>query len=209
MKNLSKITLSALLLLCSCKTVKKDWLQENYYTKETVNTNETKQNEAFLNELTKIENSIKKYEASTNQQATTTEKTDETENTTIDGSITAEFGKEKFVQVGNTLIKTNGANVNFQTSNVKTYSKELETKISFFESQLEITRKQTEAIEVKLKALETQNKQFKTVLEQQKNSKSKTTKKSGSPFLTKTLIILIVVFAIYLLLRHYLKNLFL
>lgn len=116
-----------LISISSCVTKKKlkesQELQSTYILDQT----ETK----FTNSVQKLESNVteklnKVFDEKLKEVKESTS-TNENESTTISGSITAEDGKEKTATIGNTTIKSNGANLTFQTTSTKAINKQLET----------------------------------------------------------------------------------
>ena len=114
-----------LIILTGCRTVKKDWVKQNFTSKtETVKS---------LNSLDSI---IQKTRLTTNEKLKSefnsklklvSNKTtsSETSITTVKGTITADLNEEKSVTIGDTKITSKGANITFETNNNKSVYKEV------------------------------------------------------------------------------------
>jgi flagellar hook-basal body complex protein FliE len=100
---------------CGCRTAKKTWVEDNFTSKETFKSIE--ENLTYSNETVKEEIRGSLYEEFSQLLKETFKSENETTSTT--GSIEGVEGVEKSVTIGNTIIKSNGANVSFQTNNTK------------------------------------------------------------------------------------------
>lgn len=186
-------------LMFSCRAVKKEYLQENYASKEDVsNLEQTQLNSLKALEskiestiITKVEEKIKKSTEKQNEK--------QNENTTVTGTLKAEEGKEKSATIGNTTIKSNGADIQFQVNSSKEITKEVLTELQELkqskQEMLTIITKQQETIEQNTKAIS----ELKALYETEKAVKTKEVKKSGLTFTTLSIIaiILIVLYLIY------------
>jgi hypothetical protein len=182
------VYVSIILLFFSCRTVKKDWVEKNFVANETLKTIE--ENLTYSNESIKEEIKVSLYDEFSQMLKETFKSENET--TTTTGTIEGVEGVEKSVTIGNTTIKSNGANVSFQTNNTKVYEslikdlKEVnktqeQTNKELFEENLLLERKYIET-QKRIETLE------KTI------SKTVTKKQLGFGIL----LILIVVFLGYL-----------
>jgi len=109
------VYVSIILLFFSCRTVKKDWVEKNFVANETLKTIE--ENLTYSNESIKEEIKVSLYDEFSQMLKETFKAENET--TTTTGTIEGVDGVEKSVTIGNTTIKSNGANVSFQTNNTK------------------------------------------------------------------------------------------
>ncbi len=200
-------TLLILSVFSGCKTVKKDWLKENYVEKtqfnvleqqvisSTENSSETK-DYITLEKFNEFKNSLSQKSSETSSEESTTKI-----------SIEAEDGVEKSAVIGNTKVVSNGASISVEVKNFKEASRSIEILQSELEqyktetSQL-ITafRKEINASAVKITELENE-------LQSQKNVFTKTSKKKGFTFGTTVLILGILLIIIGLaVLYFYTKN---
>ncbi|MCB0447248.1 MAG: hypothetical protein KDD03_07010, partial [Gelidibacter sp.] len=150
------IYVSLMLMLFSCRTAKKEWVKENFTEKSELQ--EIKDNLTYSNEEVKAEirNSlISEFSEKLKQQAEKTTN-NESETTTVKGSITAEEGKEKSATVGNTTIKSNGANVTFETTSTKALSKEIESKYNELNQKLNQELKYNEYLYTEINSLKSE-----------------------------------------------------
>lgn len=179
-----------MLSLFSCKTAKKTWVEENFTSKDVFNTvQETTEN--FINtEVSTLRKDFTvKYSEFLQKEATKNN-----EATTVKGTITAEDGKEKSVNVGTTKIVSNGANISFEIASTKEQLKETETK------QTEILE-QLSQVEIKLQ--QTQNElnslksEFANYTSNQKTTTKETNKRGFTFGVILIGIVLLVVFLVY------------
>lgn len=185
------ILFSAIILLfTSCRSVKKEWVKENFSEKATVNRSLSVQDSTLKSEISKIETSISKIETSISNTETTKESTSENETTSVSGSITAEEGKEKSVTIGGTTIKSNGANVTFETSSSKTMSREFESKFEQLTLQLEEQSETIQSLNSKLFNQQSEIESLESKYSSLKTSKSRVVKRSGLSFTTWLIIVL-------------------
>lgn len=188
--------------LASCVTKKKfkesQTLLEQRILSQTENriTNYTQNIKTDVKEslLSEFKETLKEIKESTT--------TNENETTTISGTITAEDGKDKSATIGNTVIKTNGANVTFQTTSTKDINKQLET------INKELTKTITQ-LETSLKTIENEFNEFKNnqlkvndELKSEKNTQTKETNRKGFNFLFIILLIIAILTYISYRFRH-------
>ncbi len=196
---MKKITLIFLVLLSlfSCRSVKKEWVKENFTEKAEIsqlkenysnlkNTLKTEINEALILE---INEKLKQEKVS--------ESSSENESTTVSGSITAEDGKEKSVTIGGTTIKSNGANVTFETSSTKEFTRKYESKLEELQMQLEKKTITIKELHSEINSLKSEFSIFRSNYESEKTAKSKEVKSSGLSFgFWLTIIIVTIVIII-------------
>ena len=179
MKAIKKITVIVLLTLLTfgCKTVKKEWVKENFTSKQESSL--LKQSVSNLNKTLKSEisdTSIKDFNEKLNQLSKKITET-ESKNTTVSGSITAEDGKEKSVSIGNTEIKSIGANITFETTSSTSLSKEFETKYHELSQLLQSEREYREVLRIEIDSLKNEFANFVSNQESEKTTKYKEVKK--------------------------------
>lgn len=178
-------------LITGCRTVKKEWVKENFAEKSELQTTQNIWTEFVQNSETNITESLKSFFDERIKSVKENTTSNENENTDISVNIKAEDGKEKSATVGNTTITSNGADITVKTSSTKVLSSQLET------INKELTQTITK-LETSLKTLENKfNEKIdaqNSVIEKLKselNVKSKETKKTGMSFwFTFSLIIL-------------------
>lgn len=171
-----------LITLTGCRTVKKDWVKDNYVEKSEID--QLKQSiERFKQTVnTSIDERIdSKYTSILNEMREAV-KVDENETTTIIGSIEAEEGKEKSATIGNTIIKSNGSNITFESTLNKAFNKELETINSKMEQTIEEHKKSLKAFEIDFEAYKLETQKKIAELQSQLYQKDKTTNKKGFTF---------------------------
>jgi len=171
-----------LLFATSCRSVKKQWVKENFTEKVELQEAKETQSQTLKNEVEKIENKITNLKKSLSETQTTKETSEENENTTIEGTLTAEDGKEKSIQIGNTTIKSNGANVTFKTNSSKSTSKEFTSQIERLESQIISIESNYRNLQSDVNTLTKENTDLKRQIEQVKTTKQKDVNKSGFSF---------------------------
>lgn len=177
----------------SCRTVKKEWVKENFTEKATTNEIRVVQDSTFKSEILKLETSISKIEISVSKNETISETTTENETTNVSGSITAEDGKEKSVTIGGTTIKSNGANVTFETSSSKAFTKQFESQLQELETKFEQTSKELSDTKMTLSVLKSEFANFVSTYESEKTAKSKEVEKSGFGFGVWLIIIIAII----------------
>lgn len=186
--------------LSSCRTVKKEWVKENFTEKATTQQIRVAQDSVFRSEIQKIETSVSQLETSVSKIETSKTSESETENTNVSGTIEAEDGKEKSVTIGNTTIKSNGANVSFSTSNTKTLTKEFERQLQEITQQLEFERTFNQTLQTEINSLKSEFANFTSTYESEKTTKTKEVTKRNFT-LTTWLIIIGVLVLLYFIYR--------
>lgn len=157
----------------SCRTAKKEWVNENFTLKKTsviteqdilykITEQEKMIKESVLSELNETINSI-------SEKNTTTE----TNSTTISGSVEAEQGKEKTVDANGLKITTNGFNVSFESKSTKELSKEFESKFHELSQQINHQREVNETLRDSISSINNKLSKHDEEIESIKNSKSK------------------------------------
>lgn len=190
-----------LIILCvfisfyGCRTVKKDWLELNYASKADIEMLQDKS--TFLSESLKneIRETLNKDFDEKLKQERISESTKEDETTTVKGTIEAEEGKEKTAEIGNTKIKSNGANISFETTTSKAISKEFESRYQQLEQKLLEESKKTERLQSQLNSLKSEIANLRSNQETEKTTKSKEKNSKGLTFGTILTLIIILVLA--------------
>jgi len=176
------ILILVVLLFSSCRVAKKNWVKENFTEKATVKKSLTLQSNALINRIENLQETLTaKYDELSKESSKET-RTEENESTTVTGNITAEEGKEKSVTIGATTIKSDGANVSFQTNFSKSVSKEFLEKMSALSN--EINTQSNKIIELN-KLVEAQSRRLSELesnKEIKKNTSSKDVTKRGFSF---------------------------
>lgn len=115
-----------MLIVFSCRTAKKSWVEENFTSQEDFNkVQETTEN--YINsENKKLSQSFTAKYSEFLEKFSNKETTIENENTSIKIDIEAEEGKEKSATVGNTKVTSNGAKISVETLYNKAFSKDFE-----------------------------------------------------------------------------------
>lgn len=187
-----------ILLLKGCRSVKKEWVKENFSLISDTEKNNQVQDSVFSSKISKIETNISKIETSVSKSQTSSEATKENETTKVVGSITAEDGKTKSVTIGGTTIKSDGANVTFETSSSKEFTQLFESKFEELQHQLLQEQTTNKFLREEFNQLRRDSEKIKTDLLQLKESKLKeVTKKGGSFGLWLFFIILALVIALF------------
>ena len=186
--------------LFSCRTVKKEWVKENFTEKATTQEIRLVQDSVFKSEISRIETHISKIETSVSKNETTLESSSENSTTTVSGTIEAEDGKEKSVTAGDLTITTNGANVSFQTTSSKSLSKEFESKYQELTTLLQEEMQFTQLLQSELNSVKKENTFVKSEIERLETLFSKQTTKRNFTFGT-WLIIAVIIIALFGLYR--------
>lgn len=191
-----------LAFLCSCRVAKKEWVKENFTEKATTQGIRVVQDSTFKSEISKIETSIHKVETSIHKIETFKTTENQTENTTVSGSITAEEGKEKSVTIGGTTIKSLGASVTFETTSSKAISKEFQESFQQISKELQEKSVKLQEVQIELNSLKSEFSNFVSTYQSEKNTKTKEVKNTGFPFGVWILIaIVLIVLAVVWYLR--------
>lgn len=180
----------------SCRTVKKEWVKENYTSKQEAIALSDDLLKETKEQLRLTKETLSKDFDEKIKQATekTTEKTDE--KTTVSGTIEAEDGKEKSVVIGDTKITSNGATVNFETTSIKSFLAEYKTQVNELSSQLNEEKQTNEYLLHELNSVKTELKQLQQEINSETTTKSKDVNKSGLSFTTIILIVLVIILAV-------------
>lgn len=190
-----------MLLLSGCVTKKK--LKESQELQSTYILDQTEVK--FTNSVQKLESNVteklnKVFDEKLKEVKESTT-TNENESTTISGSITAEDGKEKTATIGNTTIKSNGANVTFKTTSTKYINKQLESINKELTQTITEYKESLKTIKNEFnEKIETQNKviaELKAELEKVTKETDKKGLSFGSRLTMAIIIILAILFLIY------------
>lgn len=174
------ILILIVLTLSSCRVAKKEWVKENYTEKSQLQDFQNSQT-VKLNEL---KETIKQQQQTVNTSQSVNQS--EIETTEVTGTLTAEAGKEKTAVIGNTTIKSNGADISFKTNTSNT--KQTSKAIQELYTMLDYERNLNESFKSDINTLRNQV----VALETQLNAKSKETKKTGLPFSVWLVLFVIV-----------------
>lgn len=172
------IILSSLVFL-GCKTAKVNWVKENFEEKAVVSQKIEAQKDSLLSEISTIRDSLSVFQSQFLQQQTTSVSSSLDESTTISGSIIAEDGKEKSVTAGGIVIKSNGANVSFETTMTRRETIELQHKVESLTVQLNEAISKIEQNQLKTISNEKQLADFRSTYESDTRTKEKEVKKTG------------------------------
>ena len=175
--------------LFSCRIAKKQWVKENYAEKSVIEESLTTQNTLQKNELSKItQEIITNFTQKLQEQKS---KVSESESTDVSGTITAEDGKQKYVTIGNTTIKSDGANVTFKTSS--NISKEFESRYKELEENDKKQSIHISTLERRLDSVIINQKQMKVEQDIIKTNQTKSVKKSGLSFGSWFILIIVAI----------------
>lgn len=171
-------------LMFGCRTAKKEWVNENFTSKEVFNSTQ----KTTQNEINTQVTALSKYLNAKFTEILQTETTKDTDATTVKGSITAEDGKEKSVTIGGTSIKSNGVNLTFEVASTKEQLKEYQSNQTELLEQLAITETKLQTTQKELTDLKNQ---FNTYVTEQEKA-SKETSKTGFTFGFMVTVFLVV-----------------
>ena len=185
-----------LLMFFSCRTAKKTWVEENFTSKQEIQS--IQDNLTYSNEEVKSEIKNSLILDFTEKLKLATEKTtnNETETTTTQIDIIAENGVEKKATAGNTTVTSIGANVSVQTTSSKSLSKEFESKYQELSQKLDKEQKYNEYLYSEINSLKSEIANLRSTYQSEKQAKSKETKKTGFTFWAVLIGGLIVVFGV-------------
>lgn len=181
----------AILTLSGCRTAKKEWVKENYQSKIEAVAMANELSNFTKTELTKINQSLILDFEEKLKQATQKTTQEESQSTTVSGTLTAEDGKEKSVTFGNTTIKSNGANVSFKTESRNSINKEYESNLKELHRQLDEERQFNQALNNEIISLKNQFANFASNQKTEKTTQTKEVNKKG----WQTWVIVLAVFA--------------
>ena len=194
------ISLIILFSLFSCRSVKKEWIKENFTEKSEIQ--EIKESLTSSNELIKedVLKSLlfdfnKNLSESVSKQS---ESESETTKATID--IEAEFGKIKEAMVGNTKISSNGAKISVETTSNKSFAKDYESYKKETQETIEMLLNENVLLEKKTDKYSIENNSLKTELKQIKETQSKlvTKKQLGLGFV----LLIVIGLVLYLIIKR-------
>lgn len=185
-----------LLMFFSCRTVKKEWVKENFTEKSELQ--EIKESLNYSNELIK-EDIRQTILAEFNKSLVEiTSKLNETleENTIAKIDIEAEFGKIKEATIGNTKVTSNGAKISVETNTSKYLSKDYESYKKETQETIEMLLSENVLLDKKIDKYSLENNSLKTELTQIKETQSRyvTKKQLGLGFVLLIVIGLIIYF---------------
>lgn len=191
MKHISII----LILFCtlfSCRTVKKEWVQEHFAEKSELSQLAQKTQETQKTLKSEISEALILEFSQKLKQETSSSTSQENESTSVSGTIVAEEGKEKSATIGNTTIVSNGANISFQTTNSSSITKAFESKYQELESKYQEAQQTISTLQSQYNSLKSEFANFRSTYESEKNSSSRTVTKSGWSFKTWLILIAII-----------------
>lgn len=190
MKNL--LLILAIATLFSCRTVKKEWVKENYQSKiEAVALAEETLNRAeslTIDEIQKLTFNFEEKLQETTQKTTK----EESQSTSVSATIEAEDGKEKSVTIGGTKVVSNGARVTVESETNTSFKDEQETTNKEILRQLDEERRFSSAVNESLISLKSEFEAYKESHKQETSVFSKWVKKQG----WQTWVIVLAVFAV-------------
>lgn len=187
--------------LFGCKTAKINWVKENFEEKSVVSQKLETQKDSLISEISTIRDSLSAISSHFLQQQTTSVSSSLDESTTISGSIVAEDGKEKSVTAGGITIKSNGANVSFETTMTRRETIALQNRVESLTIQLTEAISRIEKNQLKTISNEKNLADFRSTYESQTQTKEKEVKKTGfqaGVWIIGGLAILVLVVLLYL-----------
>lgn len=137
-----------ILSLFGCRTVEKAKSNEQFASKNDLSQLDQKWTSSISYVETKIKESLILDISEKLKQYKESSSTNENESSVISGKATAEEGKEKTFNVGNTTIKTNGFEIAFEINTLKQQN-------SSYESQIKETNKEVSSLKTALETYET------------------------------------------------------
>ena len=179
MKNKTIIILVIFLSLFvqSCRTAKKNWVEENFTSKTEIQAFQETFETSIETVKTETSETISEIRKEVSNSRSTNETTSESENTTVTVDITAEDGKEKSATVGGTTITSNGANVKVTTNSSKEVSREFQEKFQEISMQLNSEKQLRETLQSELTSLKKEFADFRSSQQTEKTTKTVTVKK--------------------------------
>lgn len=163
----------------SCRTAKKEWVKENFASHlELEGVKNTLSEELKKQEASLTENIQSKYKEVLDQKSSE-EISNESEDSTISGTIIAEDGKEKSVSYGGTTISSNGATIKFTSKITKALSKEYSSKFQELNNQLDQERKTVETLSSEINTIKKELEHIKSTQDIDRKSKSRDVKSNG------------------------------
>ena len=180
------------LFVQSCRTAKKEWVNETFAQKNEVQALQETFETSIETVKSETSETISEIRKEVSNSRSINETTSESENTTVTVDITAEDGKEKSATVGGTTITSNGANVKVTTSTSKEASKESEERFQAFESQLASERQEKEELQQYVYSLEQRILDIEQTMQSTKSWYKKTVKILGATLPVWILLIIIL-----------------
>lgn len=187
--------------LFGCKTAKINWVKENFEEKSVVSQKLETQKDSLISEINKVSATIQEQLTIITTTTGSSSTVNLDESTTITGTLTAEDGKEKSVTAGGITIKSNGANVSFETTMTRRETIELQHKVESLTVQLNEAISKIEQNQLKTISNEKQLADFRSTYESQSRTKDKEVKKTGfqaGVWIIGGLAILVLVVLLYL-----------
>lgn len=186
-----------MLTLFSCRTVDKAKSNEQFALKQDLSQLDQKWSNSITNVETKIKESLILDITEKLKQYKESSSTNENESSVISGKATAEEGKEKTFNVGNTTIKTNGFDISFEINTLKQLNQSYESQIQETNKLLIEERNARISSETNLKQENKELSKRLDVLESEKSTQTKTVSKRGVTFWA--IVICAVSFVLFLL----------
>lgn len=190
------VYVSLMLVLFSCRTVKKEWVKENFTEKSELQ--EIKESLNYSNELIKEDIRQTILAEFKNNLIEITSKLNETleENTIAKIDIEAEFGKIKEATIGSTKVTSNGAKISVETNTSKYLQKDYESYKKETQETIEMLLSENVLLEKKIDKYSAENNNLKTELTKIKETQSRyvTKKQLGLGFVLLIVIGLIIYF---------------
>jgi len=170
--------------------VKKDWAKENFASKQEINDVEQKLSSSIEeSQKTQTEKSEAAYQEFL-KEVSEKQSTSEDETMKASGTIKGEPGVWKEVQVGNTLIKSNGVEVIFETTSNKNTSKESQSRESLLLKELQIRDEIIESLKTNITSNESRIAKLENDYISEQEVKAKLVKTSRLTFGTTFFIIM-------------------
>ena len=177
-----RVTLLLLLLtITGCRSVNKEWMSNNFASKNEVNdlrvaNNLSKSN--LNNKIQEIERE-KNFEIIEESRKKTTSQ--EEQKTEVTGQIKGESGVTKQVTIGNTIISSNGATVNFKTNSKTSFSKEDEQRYTAITKELERYSEVSTKLQLEVMDIRSYVQKLEQVVNQSHSVEVKEVKSKGLP----------------------------
>ena len=181
---MKKLLILSLLFISftSCRVAKKEWVKENFTEKSTVKESLTVQSDSINKRLEQLSESFNSKLKSISESKSSSSSESESESTNVTGTITAEDGKEKSVTINGTTIKSNGANISFETNSNKAISKEFKENFDQLTAELQTESSKRFQLEVEVRSLYSRLSELESNKEASKTTKSKEVTKRGFSF---------------------------
>lgn len=184
-------------VMFSCRTVKKEWIKENYQSKtEALSQKEEVLKEVKTSQVEITETLVRDFKERFKTETESNKET-ENENTEIEVNMVAEKGVEKTATIGDTTIKSNGANITASIKTSKESESKTETQIIELFSQLEQKSDIIQSNKEDINSLKSEIANLKTSQENVFTLFSKWVEKKGVKFWVITVAVLAILFFVY------------